>query len=357
MTVNYNNEMLKRNYEKYLKEAKGFSKATIDFNLNTLSKYDTYSKNEDYVKFNTHRATGFKDYLKKKSAPTSYRNNLKRLQKFFIWLSEQKGYKSKIAKESIEFLNVSRKDEAIAKTGKLRKYPSLEYVIALAKSIVPITDIDKRDRALIAFACLTGLRDSAIASLPMKAINLSDMIVNQDPNYVKTKFNKHIPSKIFNFNTELLQYFIDWYKYLVAKGHKETDPLFPRSKVNKIDGNLCFEKATEIEPVFWQGNATIISMFKTRSKKAGLEYFQPHTYRHLAVKLAMAKAKNGEEIKAISQNFGHEYVATTFSIYGNYQKEDLIKKLSEIDTRKNDNKLSNKKIEKIREILNSDEEL
>jgi hypothetical protein len=38
--------------------------------------------------------------------------------------------------------------------------------------------------------------------------------------------------------------------------------------------------------------------------------------------LALEKAKGGEEIKAISQNFVHEEITTTFSVYGNYQPEE-----------------------------------
>lgn len=87
-----------------------------------------------------------------------------------------------------------------------------------------------------------------------------------------------------------------------------------------------------------------------------MEHYPPHTYRHLAIRLAFKKAKNPEETKAISQNFGHEHIATTFSIYGNYQKEDLIKKLTDIDTRKAGNPISSKKLEKIKKILDSDDE-
>lgn len=357
MEHNYNNEMLKRKYAEYLKEAGRLSQSTIKFSLATLTKYDNFSDNEDYAKFNTQSAVEVKQYLKDKSAVSSYRNNLKRLQKFFTWLSEQKGYKSKVTKESIDYLNVSKKDEALSRTSKIRKFPKLEDIIKLAKSIMPITEIDKRDRALISLACLTGIRDSALASLPIKSINIEDMTVNQDPQYVKTKFSKHIISRIFNFDKELLQYFIDWYKLLLKKGYTETEPLFPRSKINKIDGNLCFEKATEVESKFWHGNSQIISIFKTRSKRAELEYFQPHSYRHLAAHLALKKARSGEEIKAVSQHFGHEHIATTLNIYGNYTKEDLIKKLSDIDTRTTNNPISNRKLEQIKEILNSDEGL
>ncbi|MDR3306617.1 MAG: hypothetical protein LBS61_02980 [Endomicrobium sp.] len=64
MKSNYNNEMLKRSYAKYLKEAGRLLESTIRFNLTTLSKYDGFSRNEDYAKFNKDKAVEFKKYIK-----------------------------------------------------------------------------------------------------------------------------------------------------------------------------------------------------------------------------------------------------------------------------------------------------
>ena len=48
--------------------------------------------------------------------------------------------------------------------------------------------IERRNRALIAFTLLTGARDSAIASMKLKHINLVAACVNQDAREVQTKF-------------------------------------------------------------------------------------------------------------------------------------------------------------------------
>ncbi len=94
---------------------------------------------------------------------------------------------------------------------------------------------------------------------------------------------------------------------------------------------MTFEAAHEVEPLFWQGTGRIREIFKSRSQKAGLPYFQPHTFRHLAINLAFKACKNGEEIKAISQNFGHEHIPTTLAVYGNYPPLRLVEIITSID--------------------------
>jgi hypothetical protein len=52
------------------------------------------------------------------------------------------------------------------------------------------TDIERRNRALLAFTWLTGVRDGALASLKVKHVNLCEGKVNQEPREVKTKNSK-----------------------------------------------------------------------------------------------------------------------------------------------------------------------
>jgi len=57
--------------------------------------------------------------------------------------------------------------------------------------MMPISsDIERRDRALVAFTLLTGARDSAIASMKLKHVDLIANSINQDAREVKTKFSK-----------------------------------------------------------------------------------------------------------------------------------------------------------------------
>jgi hypothetical protein len=49
------------------------------------------------------------------------------------------------------------------------------------------------------------------------------------------------------------------------------------------------------------------------------------------VDLALKSCKNGEEIKAISQNFGHEHTATTLFSYANYPPPRLSEIIKNMD--------------------------
>ena len=72
-------------------------------------------------------------------------------------------------------------------------------------------------------------------------------------------------------------------------------------------------------------------IFKARFKAADINYFSPHTFRHLAVSLATAKCKNAEELKAVSQNFGHEDIGTTFQTYGTLNNSKVGEIITNLD--------------------------
>ena len=213
-----------------------------------------------------------------------------------------------------------------------RNYPSLEYVQQLVASIVIRNEIDLRDPALISFTLLTGMRDRAIASLPLGCFDDENLVINQNPRQgVETKFAKLIPTMLFRFDEKMLGFIIDWSRHLKAKGFGDQDPLFPRARLDHNSDNLSFQSPTEVEANFWHGAGRIREIFRQCSQQAGLPYFPPHTCRHLVVNLAVRACKNGEEIKAISQNFGHEFVATTFGNYGNFAPSQLTEIIKGMD--------------------------
>ena len=355
MNINGNNEVLKRKYESYLEHSKGLGEASRKVARRALAEYDKFSENRDYKLFNKQKAIQFKEYLnEKKTAKTTHSNCLKQMKQFFEWLSMQPGYKSKITRESIEYLNLSRKEKQLLKTGKPKLTPALEDVKKLVASIPQNTEVELRDRALIAFLCSTGMRDSAVATLPMMAFDSKQMLVRQNPLLgVKTKFTKNIISKVYHFDPMLIQCICAWEKKLKEKGFGGKDPLFPSSLECKEEGNVSFKPASEVKPVFWKDGTNVQRIVKIRSEAANLTYFHPHTFRHLAIQLALEKAKTGAEIKAISQSFGHEEVMTTLGIYGNYTEEELVEKLLNIDARTEAQPIGNISSEAMAQIIQS----
>src|SRR5262249_48933707 len=206
------------------------------------------------------------------------------------------------------------------------------YVKQLVNSIKIDNEIARRDQALISFTLLSGMRDKAIATLPLGCFDEETLTITQNPRQgVDTKFAKLIPTTLFRFDEQFLQIVIEWTGHLRLKGFGSQDPLFPRSRLEKGEDGLTFEVSNEVEPVFWQGTGRIREIFKKRSQEVGLPYFQPHTFRHLAINLAFKACKNGEEIKAISQNFGHEHIPTTLAVYGHYPPSQLAEIITSMD--------------------------
>lgn len=356
--LNIKNEHIKRRFLRWVTSAGRCCQATADNIEKAILLYEDFTKQADFATFNATKATAFKELLKKrdyKGKPISlvtYHTYLRHLQKFFGWLSWQAGYKSKITPDIIDYLRISEKEERIATQYTPRNFPPLEYVIKLAGSIKINSEVDLRDRALIAFTLLSGMRDKAIVTLPLGCFNEQSSRIEQNPRKgVETKFSKYIPSTLFNFDDTLLSYITDWVKHIKVKGFGSQDPLFPRSKAEQGENNLSFEQAKEVEPVYWQGTGRIREIFKNRSAKAELPYYPPHTFRHLAVDLALKHCKTGDQIKAISQNFGHEHIATTLSAYANYMPDKLSEIINSIDFSGKPAKSKDDKLEEIKKIL------
>jgi integrase len=74
------------------------------------------------------------------------------------------------------------------------------------------TIIDRRNRALLAFAILTGMRDRAMVSLSIRHIDLSKSppLVRQEPDRVDTKFSKSINTYFFPLGDDLHDVVIHW---------------------------------------------------------------------------------------------------------------------------------------------------
>ncbi len=336
--VNAKNERVKRSFFRWLKNADGCCESTVSNIENAILLWQEFSKDEDFGLYSGDKAIDFKRWLSERQfrgkaiSIVTYHAYLRYLRKFFGWLVREPGYRNRIKPNSVDYLKVTEKEERIATQSTPRSYPSLDYVQKLVESIQPTTEVDRRDRALVAFTLLSGMRDSAVATLPLGCLDKEKLVILQNPRKgVTTKFSKLIPTTLFRFDETMLRYVLEWAKYLYEKGFGSQDPLFPRSELEKGADNLTFEASSDVEPVFWQGSSRIREIFKKRSKEAGLSYFPPHTFRHLATILAFRACRNGEEIKAISQNFGHEHIATTISIYGNYDPSRLTEIIKSMD--------------------------
>jgi integrase/recombinase XerD len=66
----------------------------------------------------------------------------------------------------------------------------------------------------------------------------------------------------------------------------------------------------------WSTTSPIRAIFKTAFQFAGLPHFNPHSFRTTLVQLGQTLCRDPEQLKAWSQNLGHEGVLTTLLSYG-----------------------------------------
>lgn len=329
---NLENEKIKNKYFDYLKESEGYAEPTITAHKKAIFRYEEFSDFEDFRNFNKKRAVEYKKWLEEKKVSrtnkqisiTTVYHYIRNLKEFFDWLSIQPDYKNKINLSDVNYLKLARKQARIAISSKREDFPTIEQVRKVVESIEIKSEIDLRDRALISFTLLSGMRDKAIITLPIGCFDEDRMQINQDPKFgVQTKFSKTIRSYLFRFDENMVKYFLEWYEHLKAeKVFGNADPIFPRNKVENAEDSLSFI-SNEVEPKFWQSATSIRDIFKQRFEHVGIKYFSPHTFRHLAILTALSRCKNGQEVKAVSQNFGHENVSTTLTTYGTLNQTQM----------------------------------
>lgn len=338
-THNPNNERIKRQYRIYLKEAGSGSESTVDAVDAAISRFERYTKYRDFKAFHHQQAVAFKTHLSEQRgqrtgemlSKSTLHSTLASLKKFFFWLAGQPGYKSKFAYSDSDYFNLSNKDVRIAKASRPQKFPTLEQVKHVISMMPAGTEIERRDRALVAFTLLTGARDSAIASLKLKHIDLPADCVFQDARDVKTKNSKTFTTFFFPVGEEIRSIVSEWVGFLRdEKLWGNDDPLFPATSI--VVGQSRQFEAGGLERRHWSTATPIREVFRKAFTRAGLPYFNPHSLRNTIVQLGESLCKTPEQFKAWSQNLGHEKVLTTFCSYGEVARQrqsDLIRGLAE----------------------------
>ena len=321
------NERVKRKYFIFLKEAKRQNEASVDAVAKAVSRFECYTKWRDFKAFHFEQAVGFKAHLARQRngqtgaalSKATMHAALRSLKAFFQWLAMQPGYKSRINYTDTEYFNLSEKDARVAGAKRHTPFPTLDQVKHAIAMMPEDSVIERRNRALVAFTLLTGARDSAIASLKLKHVDLEAGSVFQDARDVNTKGSKTFTTCFFPVGDEIHKIVREWVTSL-----KEEllfgldDPLFPKTEVKQ--GAARVFEAVGVMPGHWSNATPIRKVFKGAFEQAGLPYFNPHSFRKTLVQLGETVCQSPEEFKAWSQNLGHAGVLTTFFSYGEVQQ-------------------------------------
>lgn len=319
--INEENERIKRKYFQYLRTAKRKNKATIVKIAEAIQRFEASCNYVSFKKFKIEQVVRFRDRLDteiskttgKPLAKSTIASILAANKDFIFWLADKPGYKSRIGHSDADYFNMDAKGQRIAKTVRETPYPSLDMVRHTFDAVPGQTDVQRRDKALIACLMVTGARDGAIASLRLKHVNIIDGYIFQDAREVRTKNSKTITTYFLPVDPVYTDYFSEWVRYLQKeKLFGPDDPVFPPIKTGNKGGEfavLGFKRDT-----YSNANA-IRKAIKDAFLSAGLPTFTPHAFRKTLVKWASDTYRTVEAFKAFSQNIGHSSVVTTASAY------------------------------------------
>lgn len=335
---NPENERLKHRYFAYQRGAHGHSEASIKHTSAALHAFEVSTRFKSFKAFDYRQAMAFRRKLaetrkgdgKGALSLATQRSMLAALKAFFLWLAAQPGFKSEITYSDVAYFSLGRKDNAVATRRLERSFPSLDQIHHVIRRMPHNTLAERRDRALLACAALTGARDGALSSAQLRHVDLEARTFLNDGATMRTKFAKTYVTTFFPVGGEAEAILADWVNFLRNELHfGDCDPLFPPTDVTVNPATGLFE-ASGLKRTIWQSAGPVRLAFRQAFTAAGLPYYNPHSIRSTLTQLGQRICKTPEEMKAWSQNLGHAKLETTMMSYGEVRADrqtDIIKSL------------------------------
>lgn len=331
---NPSNLMLRYEYQIYLKQVEGFSTKTILAVFRHIAQFDDHLLHANYKTVHRDDVIAYKAKIEarlssmdqeQRSASTIV-HSLINLKKFFQWLELKTDVKFSSTGLG-EYFSPSRELGALASASTTERFiPSLEQLRELITAMPHDSFIQRRDRAILAFLTLSGVRISALLSLQIQHIDLENRSIFQDARMVRTKNNKTMRTKWFPVGDDIEAILKGWIAELIANGAHSTDPLFPRA----MDPIRRLYEKNYTAPLMDQG--TVRQIIKCACKSIGIPNFNPHAIRATLALYGQELCRTPKQVKAWSQNLGHENVTTTDNYYAKLDVNEQFNVLDSLRT-------------------------
>ena len=311
MKHNEENERIKRAYRLHLKAARGLSEASIDVASAAIHRFEQSVTFRPFKKFHFEQAIAFRRRLdearnERTGNPISKATALQvlnSLRAFFLWLAEQPGYRSRVRYSDADYFQLSEKDTRVAKATKARPVPTREQIENVLERSPVATVLERRNRAIVAFTWLTGVRDGALVTLKLKHVDLAKQLIDQDPREVKTKNSKQMRTTFFGVGGSARRIVEEWIVEL-RRDHLwgNDDPLFPATAIGQNSEQQF--AAVGLARAHWASAEAVQKIFRHLFERAGLHGFNPHSFRHALAVLGERTCQNPEQFKAWSSEPG-----------------------------------------------------
>lgn len=325
---NDDNERAKYKYRIHKKRVGRKDFKTIIADLKHIRDYEIFTSFKPFTAFNDTTADNYIDYMFKTGFSISYINdNSRSLREFLNWLERQRGYRTKINYNHIEYLQITNNQRKTAKATEYKKSYKYEQIIKAIRLMPKTTIIQQRNKAIVSLQALCGLRISELRTVRIKSLICEDGVwfIDVNPKYMEVKFAKQRQADFMPLPDDIFQNVNSWREYLVNQGFKPQDSFFPQVPNHFNQYNMLESKLSNA-PI--KSNTTLRDIFKKTFEAAGYEYIRPHSFRHT---IARHAGKISQEFyKAVSQSMGHSSTEVTDRSYGGISLLEQRQRISKI---------------------------
>lgn len=317
---NAHNERLKYRYYDYLHHTKGFSEKSMKTIRANLLRCERLLNFADFADYDRDMGKKLKKRLKDSALSQSVvSSSLSHLKQCLLWLKEQQGYRRKLHVCDINYLSVTLQEKRALGYTRLQRYPSVEDMVETLLKMPYCTPKEKRNRAMLALIMLTGIRDGTLPHLLLKHIDLAKQTLIVDPKEVPVKGGHYYIAQFVPLPAIVLQIFEEYINMLRQQyGFTGNHPLFPKLE-RRISNGIFAEGdfSTEHMKDEQMIRRVVIGAFED----AIGESYSPHKIRHTLADMGKNICKSPRQLKAWSQNLGHQSTDHLMETYGQLDPE------------------------------------
>lgn len=244
------------------------------------------------------------------------KKNIQTIKRFLRYLKIE--HPKKFNNLSLHWIE-SMMPTAQQKTIRKHIYISEEEILKIATYNIPDDNLLlQREQASACMLFASGMRSSAFGSLPIKAVDLENFKIQQDPSLgVRTKNGLASTTTLLNI-PEILQPIKLWDQTVRSKLNPDAMWYAP------FLTNHFGSKATLSNQLPGKTrNQAIAKGIRKLFATASLDYKSPHKFRHGHAVYSLLRAKDMADYKAISQNLMHGNIKVTDETYAWLNHDDI----------------------------------
>lgn len=258
-------------------------------------------------------------------APATFGACCKNARSFYSWARDE--YRREYRHIDLNWILSIRPPRSRGEQTRITKREVYEVEEVIKLATTPVKNLrQKRTQACVSLLFLSGMRVGAMVSIPADCVNIETMEVYQLPERgVNTKNHKAGITTMLPI-PELIGVLKEWREVLDQEkipGCLWYTPFKNGWKVEISKENPTPERLKTRKHDFRDD-------LKDLCECVGVEYKSVHKFRHGHAVYALKRAKNMEQMKAISQNLMHSTVGITDGIYGNLVNDNVHQVISSL---------------------------